>query len=236
MMTLALYKRPLIILTLFLASALGVYFLAPEQRYAQWQWTQSDEALPTIARYDLIHSYPAQDGALLLISKRSESGAYNSFYGWAANYLSQVLFTGPKGLQMLGQLDELIYDAVCAEQECVLFLSKGRRLVDVQRGTLGALIPWPEGDDSLPSFIGGKLVAQPGKRTLYFISTEGVFYSPDFGAHWRQRWICRHSWKRGSCWALSAARRTHRRLTPPVSANPCPRSLPPLMAIACCSG
>ena len=79
MMTLALYKRPLIILTLFLASALGVYFLAPEQRYAQWQWTQSDEALPTIARYDLIHSYPAQDGALLLISKRSESGAYNSF-------------------------------------------------------------------------------------------------------------------------------------------------------------
>lgn len=141
MMTLALYKRPLIILTLFLASALGVYFLAPEQRYAQWQWTQSDEALPTIARYDLIHSYPAQNGALLLISKRSERGAYNSFYGWAANYLSQVLFTGPKGLQMLGQLDELIYDAVCVEQECVLFLSKGRRLVDVQRGTLGALIP-----------------------------------------------------------------------------------------------
>jgi hypothetical protein len=29
MMTLALYKRPLIILMLFLASALGVYFLAP---------------------------------------------------------------------------------------------------------------------------------------------------------------------------------------------------------------
>ncbi|WP_392588035.1 hypothetical protein AB3M75_05210 [Serratia ureilytica] len=81
MMTLALYKRPLIILTLFLASALGVYFLAPEQRYAQWQWTQSDEALPTIARYDLIHSYPAQNGALLLISKRSETSAYNSFYG-----------------------------------------------------------------------------------------------------------------------------------------------------------
>lgn len=186
MMTLALYKRPLLILTLFLASALGVYFLAPEQRYAQWQWTQSDEALPTIAHYDLIHSYPAQDGALLLISKRSESGAYNSFYGWAANYLSQVLFTGPKGLQMLGQLDELIYDAVCVEQECALFLSKGRRLVDVQQGTFGALIPWPEGDDSLPSFIGGKLVALPGTRALYFISTEGVFYSPDFGAHWRQ--------------------------------------------------
>ena len=69
--------------------------------------------------------------------QRSESGAYNSFYGWAANYLSQVLFTGPKGLQMLGQLDELIYDAVCAEQECVLFLSKGRRLVDVQRAPSG---------------------------------------------------------------------------------------------------
>ncbi len=29
-------------------------------------------------------------------------------------------------------------------------------------------------------------MALPGKRALYFISTEGVFYSPDFGAHWRQ--------------------------------------------------
>ncbi|MDF9720940.1 hypothetical protein P4S07_014335 [Serratia marcescens] len=186
MMTLALYKRPLLILTLFLASALGFYFLAPEQRYAQWQWTQGDEALPTIARYDLIHSYPAQDGALLLTSKRSETSAYNSFYGWAANYLSQVLFVGPKGLQMLGELDESIHDAVCSAQECVLFLSKGRRLVDVQRGTIGPLLPWAEGDDNLPSLIGGKLVALPGKRALYFISTEGIFYSPDFGAHWRQ--------------------------------------------------
>lgn len=186
MMTLALYKRPLIILTLFLASALGVYLLAPEQRYAQWQWTRGDQALPTIARYDLIHSYPAPDGALLLTSKRSEDRAYNSFYGWAANYLSQVLFAGPKGLQMLGELDDLIHDAVCGEQECVLFLSEGRRLVDVQRGTIGALIPWPEDDDNRPSFVGGKLVAQPGKRALYLISTEGVFYSPDFGAHWRQ--------------------------------------------------
>ncbi|XYK62544.1 hypothetical protein ACSJLX_000858 [Serratia marcescens] len=102
MMTLALYKRPLIILTLFLASALGVYLLAPEQRYAQWQWTQGDQALPTIARYDLIHSYPAQDGALLLTSKRSEDRAYNSFYGWAANYLSQVLFAGQKGYRCWG--------------------------------------------------------------------------------------------------------------------------------------
>ena len=102
MMTLALYKRPLIILTLFLASALGVYFLAPEQRYAQWQWTQSDEALPTIARYDLIHSYPAQDGALLLISKRSESGAYNSFYGWAANYLSRCYSPARRGCRCWG--------------------------------------------------------------------------------------------------------------------------------------
>ncbi|XYK62543.1 hypothetical protein ACSJLX_000857 [Serratia marcescens] len=87
---------------------------------------------------------------------------------------------------MLGELDDLIHDAVCGEQECVLFLSEGRRLVDVQRGTIGALIPWPEGDDNRPSFVGGKLVAQPGKRALYLISTEGVFYSPDFGAHWRQ--------------------------------------------------
>ena len=142
--------------------------------------------MPTIAHYDLIDSYPAQDGALLLISKRSERGAYNSFYGWAANYLSQVLFSGPQGLQMLGELDESIHNAVCGGQECVLFLSKGRRLVDVKQGTIGALIPWPEGDDNRPSFIGGKLVALPGKRALYLISTEGVFYSPDFGAHWRQ--------------------------------------------------
>ncbi|HCR3022472.1 TPA: hypothetical protein ON323_001525 [Serratia marcescens] len=176
MMTLALYKRPLIILTLFLASALGVYLLAPEQRYAQWQWTQGDQALPTIARYDLIHSYPAQDGALLLTSKRRAS----------ADYVNQVLFAGPKGVQMLGELDDLIYGTVCGGQECVLFLFEGRRLIDVQRGTIGALIPWPEGDDNRPSFVGGKLVAQPGKRALYLISTEGVFYSPDFGAHWRQ--------------------------------------------------
>lgn len=236
MMTLALYKRPLIILTLFLASALGVYFLAPEQRYAQWQWTQSDEALPTIARYDLIHSYPAQDGALLLISKRSESGAYNSFYGWAANYLSQVLFTGPKGLQMLGQLDELIYDAVCAEQECVLFLSKGRRLVDVQRGTLGALIPWPEGDDSRPSLSAANRWRSRGNARCISSAPKAYSTARTLAPIGGKRWICRHSWKRGSCWALSAARRTHRRLTPPVSANPCPRSLPPLMAIACCSG
>ena len=78
MMTLALYKRPLIILTLFWPARWASIF-APEQRYAQWQWTQSDEALPTIARYDLIHSYPAQDGALLLISKRSESGLTIAF-------------------------------------------------------------------------------------------------------------------------------------------------------------
>ncbi|MGP8333721.1 hypothetical protein [Serratia sp. CY43514] len=176
MMTLALYKRPLIILTLFLASALGVYLLAPEQRYAQWQWTQGDQALPTIAHYDLIDSYPAQGGTLLITSKRRAS----------ADYVNQVLFAGPKGVQMLGELNDLIYGTVCGEQECVLFLSKGRRLVDVQRGTIGALIPWPEGDDNRPSFVGGKLVAQPGKRALYLISTEGVFYSPDFGAHWRQ--------------------------------------------------
>ncbi|ANM76157.1 hypothetical protein SENE111051_05895 [Serratia nematodiphila] len=176
MMTLALYKRPLIILTLFLASALGVYLLAPEQRYAQWQWTQGDQALPTIAHYDLIDSYPAQGGTLLITSKRRAS----------ADYVNQVLFAGPKGVQMLGELNDLIYGTVCGGQECVLFLFEGRRLIDVQRGTIGALIPWPEGDDNRPSFVGGKLVAQPGKRALYLISTEGVFYSPDFGAHWRQ--------------------------------------------------
>lgn len=125
MMTLALYKRPLIILTLFLASALGVYFLAPEQRYAQWQWTQSDEALPTIAHYDLIHSYPAQDGALLLISKRSERGAYNSFYGWAANYLSQVLFSGPQGLQMLGNSTSLSTMRFAAGRSACFFCPRG---------------------------------------------------------------------------------------------------------------
>ncbi|MEX0633536.1 hypothetical protein M8494_21800 [Serratia ureilytica] len=49
---------------------MGVYFLAPEQRFMRSNnGPRADEALPTIAHYDLIHSYLAQDGALLLISK-----------------------------------------------------------------------------------------------------------------------------------------------------------------------
>lgn len=137
---------------------------------------------------------------------------------------------------MLGQLDELIYDAVCAEQECVLFLSKGRRLVDVQRGTLGALIPWPEGDDSRPSFIGGKPVAQPGKRTLYFISTEGVFYSPDFGAHWRQTLDLPAQLEARQLLGFERGEEDSPTANASGKRKSMPGSLPPLMAIACCSG
>ncbi|WP_236720621.1 hypothetical protein [Serratia marcescens] len=186
-MMLSLYKRPLIILLLFIFSALSFYFLNPDQRYAQWRWNSSDAALPTVADYDFINNYQADDGALLVTNKRVETRGNRSLFSWSADYVSQLLFAGPQGLQMLGRLDESVHDAVCSGQRCVLFLAEGRRLIDLQQGTVGKLLPWQAADSgSRPSLISGKLAALRAGDELYFVSTDGIFYSPDFGAHWQQ--------------------------------------------------
>ncbi|MBJ2106493.1 hypothetical protein JFR25_19625 [Serratia ureilytica] len=187
MMMLPLYKRPLIILMLFLFSALGFYFLSPEQRYAPWQWNSGDAALPPVADYDFIKNYQAGDGALLVTNKRVEVYNRLGYFNWSGDYVSQLLFAGPRGLRMLGRLQESVNDAVCSGQRCVLFLTEGRRLVDLQRGSVGKLLPWQEADnDSRPTLVSGKLAALRSSDGLYFVSAEGIFYSPDFGAHWHQ--------------------------------------------------
>lgn len=92
------------------------------------------------------------------------------------------------------------------------------------------------GDDSLPSFIGGKLVAQPGKRTLYFISTEGVFYSPDFGAHWRQTLDLPAQLEARQLLGFERGEEDSPTANASGKRKSMPEILPPLMAIACCSG
>ncbi|MBO1807844.1 hypothetical protein J4G53_06085 [Serratia ureilytica] len=187
MMMLSLYKRPLSILALFLFSALSFFFLNPDQRYAQWQWNSGDAALPTVADYDFIKSYQAGDGVLLVTNKRVETRGSRGLFGWSADYVSQLLFAGPQGLQMLGRLPESVHDAVCSGERCVLFLAEGRRLIDLQQGTVGKLLPRQKADNGTrPLLIDGKLAALRSSDGLYFISTDGIFYSPDFGARWQR--------------------------------------------------
>ena len=72
-----------------------------------------------------------------------------------------------------------------APSRSACFSVQGAQAGRCAQGTLGALIPWPG------ATIAGLLLSAANwwrsrGSTLYFISTEGVFYSPDFGAHWRQ--------------------------------------------------
>ncbi|MCP1104861.1 hypothetical protein M6G53_05525 [Serratia nevei] len=186
-MMLSFYKRPLCILALFLFSTLSFFLLNPDQRYAQWQWNSGDAALPTVADYDFIKNYQAGGGVLLVTNKRVETRGSRGLFGWSADYVSQLLFAGPKGVQMLGRLPESVHDAVCSGQRCVLFLAEGRRLIDLQLGTVGKLLPRQKADnDTRPLLIDGKLAALRSRDGLYFISTDGIFYSPDFGARWQR--------------------------------------------------